>query len=81
MEENGYFTMIDGSKSTSTEKFTDPKKRFGQDCVVPKKPSSSYLIWNTANIKKVKEEENIEKYQDAMKRMGVLWSEMTDSDK
>ena len=73
LADKGFFMMADGSKSTATDKFTDPKKKYGADCVVPKKPCSSYLLWNTANIKKVKEEEKIEKYQDAMKRMGVLW--------
>ena len=73
--------MKDGTKSTSTEKFTDPKKKYGADCVVPKKPCSSYLIFNTANIKRIKEEEKIEKYTDAMKRVGVIWNEMSDAEK
>ena len=79
-EEKGWFTMKDGKKSSSIE-ITDPKKKYGADCVVPKKPLSAYMIWNAANIKRVREEEKIEKITDAMKKMGELWKEMPDSDK
>ena len=81
LEDKGFFIMADGSKSTSTDKFTDPKKKYGADCVVPKKPCSAYLLFNAANIKRVKEEEKIEKYPEAMKRMGVIWNEMSDAEK
>ena len=54
LEEKGFFTMADGTKST--DQYVDPKKKYGEDCVVPKKPLSSYLFFTTANVNKIKAE-------------------------
>ena len=81
LETKGFFMTADNKKSNDFDASIDPKQKYGKDVLLPKKPCSSYLLWNTANIKLVKEKEAIEKYPDAMKRMGVLWGEMTEKQK
>ena len=38
----------DGQKSTDL--YVDPKKKYGETCVVPKKPLSAYLFYTTENV-------------------------------
>ena len=42
MKEKGYF-MEGGIKSTEMK--IDPKKKYGKDCLLPKKPLSAYLYY------------------------------------
>jgi hypothetical protein len=59
----------------------DPKKRFGKDVLLPKRPISGYICFTTDMVNKIKEKEKIEKHTDAMKRCGELWSKMSDKEK
>ena len=49
VEEKGYFTMADGTKCTTNTGAAapkmDPRKKFGEDVVQPKKPLSPYIIF------------------------------------
>lgn len=76
--EKGYFTTEDGKKSTDLH--VDPKKKYGQDCVVPKKPLSAYLFYTTENVNKIKETDNCT-HPDAMKKCGALWNALSADDK
>jgi|TARA_B110001450_G_C17594604_1_gene470294 hypothetical protein len=73
LEEKGYFTTADGVKSTDL--YVDPKKKYGEDCVVPKKPLSAYLFFTTENVNKIKEKENCS-HPEAMKKCGQIWNEL-----
>jgi hypothetical protein len=54
LEDKGFFTTADGIKSTDL--YVDPKKKYGEDCFVPKKPLSAYLFFTTEKVNKIKEE-------------------------
>ena len=69
----------DGIKST--EIAMDPKKKFGKDVLLPKKPMSAYLLFSQQNCTAIKEKEKLEKHTDAMKRCGEIWSGMSDKEK
>lgn len=71
LEDNGFFLTEDGKKSTDLH--VDPKKKYGNDCVVPKKPLSAYLFYTTENVNKIKEADNCT-HPDAMKKCGALWN-------
>jgi hypothetical protein len=68
----------DGQKSTDLA--VDPKKKYGEDCVVPKKPLSAYLFYTTANMSKVKEQHQCS-HADAMKKCGELWNQLSAAEK
>lgn len=78
LEEKGYFTTADGGKSTDL--YVDPKKKYGEDCVVPKKPLSAYLFYTTSNVNKIKESESCS-HAEAMKKCGTLWNELSEAEK
>lgn len=78
LEEKGYFTTAEGGKSTDL--YVDPKKKWGEDCVVPKKPLSAYLFYTTANVNKIKESEGIT-HSEAMKKCGSLWNSLQPDEK
>lgn len=78
LEEKGYFTMADGSKSV--DQYVDPKKKYGEDCVVPKKPLSSYLFFTTENVNKIKEKESCS-HPEAMKKCGEVWNALSAEEK
>lgn len=78
LEEKGYFTTADGEKSTDL--YVDPKKKYGSDCILPKKPLSAYLFYTTSNVNKIKESEGIS-HAEAMKRCGALWNALSPEDK
>ena len=73
LEDNGFFLTEDGTKSTDLH--VDPKKKYGIDCVVPKKPLSAYLFYTTENVNKIKEADNCT-HPDAMKKCGALWNSL-----
>ena len=73
LEEKGFFTTADGLKSTDL--YVDPKKKYGEDCVVPKKPLSAYLFFTTEKVNKIKEEQNCT-HPEAMKKCGQIWNEL-----
>lgn len=73
LEDNGFFTTADGKKST--ELYVDPKKKYGEDCVVPKKPLSAYLFFTTENVNKIKEEQECS-HPEAMKKCGQIWNDL-----
>ena len=58
----------------------DPKKKWGKDILMPKKPLSAYLFYSTANMNKIKEEEKCS-HPEAMKLCGEKWKKMTDKEK
>jgi hypothetical protein len=78
LEEKGYFTTAEGGKSTDL--YVDPKKKYGEDCVVPKKPLSAYLFYTTSNVNKIKESEGCT-HAEAMKKCGTLWNGLSVEDK
>mgnify|MGYP001097678687 CR=1 FL=1 len=78
LETLGYFMTEDGTKSTDL--YVDPKKKYGEDCVVPKKPMSSYLYFTLANAKIVKEKYSCS-HMDALKKCGALWTSLSAEEK
>ena len=78
LEEKGYFTMPDGTKST--DQYVDPKKKYGEDCVVPKKPLSAYLFFTTENVNKIKEKDSCS-HPEAMKKCGEVWNGLSADEK
>jgi hypothetical protein len=78
LEDKGYFMTAEGKKSTDL--YVDPKKKYGDDCVVPKKPLSAYLFYTTANVNKIKDKENCS-HSEAMKRCGELWNKLSAAEK
>lgn len=74
LEANGFFMTEDGQKSTDL--YIDPKKKYGERCVVPKKPLSAYLFYTTKNVNLLKEKEGCT-HPEAMKKCGELWNKLT----
>lgn len=68
----------DGQKSTDL--YVDPKKKYGEDCVVPKKPLSAYLFFTTENVNKIKEQEK-STHPEAMKKCGEIWNTLSAEDR
>ena len=68
----------DGQKSTDL--WVDPKKKYGEDCVVPKKPLSSYLFYTKENVNRLKEEKGCT-HPEAMKFCGDNWVRLDDEGK
>ena len=64
----------DGQKST--DMYVDPKKKYGEDCLLPKKPLSAYLFYTTENVNQLKEKENCT-HPQAMKKCGELWNALS----
>ena len=58
----------------------DPRKKWGKDIVMPKKPISAYLAYTTKNINLIKEKENCT-HPEAMKKAGEMWKNMSEKDK
>ena len=71
LSENGFFVTEDGTKSTDL--YVDAKKKYGEDCVVPKKPLSAYLYYTSQNVNAVKEKEGCS-HPEAMKKCGEIWN-------
>jgi len=69
---------LDGKKSTDL--WVDPKKKYGEDCVVPKKPLSAYLFFTKANVNRLKEEKGCT-HPEAMKLCGDNWVALTAEEK
>lgn len=78
LEQNGFFMTEDGIKSTDLR--VDPKKKYGETCVVPKKPLSAYLFYTTENVNKIKEKEGCT-HPEAMKKCGELWNKLQPDEK
>lgn len=78
LEANGFFTCADGTKSSDI--YVDPKKKYGDDCMLPKRPLSAYLFYTTENVNKLKNLENCS-HTDAMKKCGQLWNALDDDGK
>lgn len=78
LEANGFFMTEDGQKSTDL--YVDPKKKYGERCVVPKKPLSAYLFYTTENVNRLKEKEGCT-HPEAMKKCGELWNKLTPEEK
>jgi len=60
--------MTDDGKR-SIDLYVEPKKKYGEDCMLPKKPLSSYLFYTTENVNRLKEKENCS-HTEAMKKCG-----------
>ena len=71
-ESKGFYTNSDGKKAIET----DPKKRFGNDVVMPRRPVSSYTWFVKTNMKKIKDE-NMLDAKEAMKECSKIWKSMT----
>lgn len=78
LDDKGFFMTAEGVKST--ELYVDPKKKYGEDCMVPKKPLSAYLFYTTANVNKIKEKENCT-HSEAMKKCGEIWNTLSVTEK
>ena len=78
LEEKGFFMNEDGTKSTEAD--VDPKKRFGKDVLLPKRPLSAYLFFTGENMQKVREENGCT-HVEAMKKCAEIWNSMSDKDK
>lgn len=68
----------DGKKSTDL--YVDPKTKYGKDCLMPKRPLSSYLYYTTENVNAIKKKEGCT-HPQAMKKCGEQWKKMSASDK
>ena len=71
LDEKGYFINKDGIKSTDMD--VDPKKKYGKDVMLPKRPLSAYLYYTGENVNKVKEKEGCS-HIDAMKKCAEIWN-------
>ena len=78
LEQNGFFMTEDGQKSTDL--YVDPKKKYGESCVVPKKPLSAYLFYTTENVNSLKDKEGCT-HPEAMKKCGELWNKLVPEEK
>jgi hypothetical protein len=78
LEQNGFFMTEDGQKSTDL--YVDPKKKYGESCVVPKKPLSAYLFYTTENVNSLKDKEGCT-HPEAMKKCGELWNKLEADEK
>lgn len=78
IRKKGFFTNSDGIKST--DMVVDPRKKWGKDILMPKKPLSGYIYFATANVNVLKEKEKCS-HTDAMKLAGEKWSKMSEKDK
>jgi hypothetical protein len=54
----------------------DPKKKYGEDCLLPKKPLAAYLFYTTENVNPLKEKENCT-HTEAMKKCGQQWNQLS----
>jgi hypothetical protein len=52
LKDEGFFMTEDGQKSTDL--YVDPKKKYGKDCLLPRKPLSGYLFYTTENVNLIK---------------------------
>lgn len=68
----------DGVKSTDIA--VDPKKKFGKDVVLPKKPLSAYLFFTTDQVNKIKEKLKCT-HTEAMKKAGEIWNTMNEKER
>ena len=48
MKNQGFFITEDGEKSTNL--YVDPKRKYGEDCLLPRKPLLAYLFYAKENI-------------------------------
>ena len=71
MKDRGFFITEDGKKSTDL--YVHPKKKYGEDCLLPRKPLSAYLFYTTENVNLIKEEEKLT-HPEAMAKTGALWN-------
>jgi hypothetical protein len=58
----------------------DPKKKYGDDVVLPKKPLSAYLFYTTENVNLLKEKLGCS-HTDAMKKCGEIWNGLNTEEK
>ena len=68
----------DGQKSTDL--YVDPKKKYGKDCLLPRKPLSGYLFYTTENVNLIKVQEKCT-HSEAMKKCGALWVALSPEEK
>lgn len=69
-------------KKKKGEVISQPTAHSSQDenKVMPKKPSSAYIFFATATVKKIVEEQKIS-YPQAMKKAGEVWNSLDDDGK
>ena len=85
-EEKGHFTNADGSICTATTGSSapkmDPRKKFGDDVVQPKKPLSPYIIFVQkiqADVRKEMSEST--PYKDVIRKCGEKWKQLSEEEK
>jgi hypothetical protein len=60
----------DGQKSIDL--YVHPKKKYGEDCLLPRKPLSAYLFYTKENVNLIAEQEKCT-HPEAMARVSVMW--------
>ena len=73
-EQKGYFTNVDGTKSTDN---VNQKPKISKDVVKPKRPLSAYLYFSMEAVVSIKEKDKLS-HSDAMKKAGEVWAKMND---
>lgn len=69
------FSAIEGSSKRKR------KDKVAKDPDAPKKPISSYLIFQEAKRKELMEQYPGSPYKEILKRLGVIWKGMSDAEK
>ena len=69
-------TAIEGSSQKRKR-----KEKVAKDPDAPKKPISSYLIFQEAKRKEMMEQHPGSPYKEILKRLGVIWKNMSDIEK
>ena len=77
LEENGFFIMKDGTKSSDHKK----KAKYDENVRLPKRTTSAYIFFTTENVNKVKAERKLEKHTEAMAACGEIWRGLSDEQK
>lgn len=58
----------------------DPKKKYGDDVLLPKKPLSAYFYFTTTNCASIREKEGCT-HMESMAKASQIWATMTDKEK
>ena len=69
------------SESRQLTKAMEAIAKYGEDTVLPKKPTSSYQIYETQNLKTIMNSFNYSNNRDGIKKAGEIWSVMTSEEK
>lgn len=73
---NGYFINQKGENSRDLFKPT-----YGPDVVQPKKPSTAYIFFSTAQRRNMKQPSSMQDFSEQTKQIGLKWNQLTDKQK